>query len=334
MIKGLKHYKNSNNPLLKQADLFTQRLLMDFALKKGDLSSKTKRPLTSVDSINLHKMSTLSVIIITKNEQAHIGDCIQSVAGIADEIIVLDSQSTDQTQEIAKSLGAKVDTTTDWQGFGVQKNRALALATSDWVLSLDADERVTPELAQEIESVVHKRIDSEHQNSRDNYFYINRQSFYCGRRIKHSGWQDDQILRLFKRGAASFTNDRVHERIIKISSGQFDPLTQQAPSEPSANRHKSVLKGVLTHYSFTDFDQVLVKINRYSSLWAEQQADGGRTATPFKAAVHGLSAFVKTYIFKFGFLDGSHGFALAVSNAEGAYYKYLKLWHLNATKPL
>ena len=334
MIKGLKHYKNSNNPLLKRADLFTHRLWIDFALKKGGLILQNQSTPSSIDSINLHKMSTLSVIIITKNEQAHIGECIQSVSGIADEIIVLDSQSTDQTPEIAKSLGAKVNTTTDWQGFGVQKNRALALATSQWVLSLDADERVTPELAQEIESVVHNRADAAHQNASDNYFYINRQSFYCGRLIKHSGWQDDQILRLFKRGTASFTNDRVHERIIKISTDHIDPHSLQAPREPTASTHKSVLKGVLTHYSFSDFDQVLVKVNRYSSLWAEQQADAGRTATPFKAALHGLSAFVKTYIFKLGFLDGSHGFALAVSNAEGAYYKYLKLWHLNNPKPL
>jgi len=334
VIKGLKHYKNSNNPLLKRADLFTHRLWIDFALKKGGLILQNQSALSSIDPINLHKMSTLSVIIITKNEQAHIGECIQSVSGIADEIIVLDSQSTDQTPEIAKSLGAKVNTTTDWQGFGVQKNRALALATSQWVFSLDADERVTPELAQEIESVVHNRVDAAHQNASDNYFYINRQSFYCGRLIKHSGWQDDQILRLFKRGTASFTNDRVHERIIKISTDHIDPHSLQAPREPTASTHKSVLKGVLTHYSFSDFDQVLVKVNRYSSLWAEQQADAGRTATPFKAALHGLSAFVKTYIFKLGFLDGSHGFALAVSNAEGAYYKYLKLWHLNNPKPL
>jgi len=264
-------------------------------------------------------MATLSVIIITKNEQSHIENCIKSVVGLADEIIVVDSQSTDRTAEIARSMGAKVSITTDWQGFGIQKNRALALSTSEWVLSLDADERVTPELALEIKSV----LEGKTGDPRETCYLINRQSWYCGRLIKHSGWQEDKILRLFKRGAAEFTNDKVHERIIR---------TQHASNSDTAFKEGRVLNGLMLHYSFSDFDQVLLKVNRYSSLWAEQQALQGRRSTPLKALVHGISAFCKAYIFKCGFLDGAHGLALALSNAEGAYYKYLKLWHLNWTK--
>ena len=119
-------------------------------------------------------MPTLSVIIITKNEQTHIRDCIESVSRVADEIIVLDSLSTDQTAQIADSLGAKVSISDDWQGFGIQKNRALALAKSDWILSIDADERVTPELANEIESLLKSE-------PRGTCFYLSRKSWYCGR---------------------------------------------------------------------------------------------------------------------------------------------------------
>jgi glycosyltransferase involved in cell wall biosynthesis len=194
-------------------------------------------------------MATLSVIIITKNEQSHIENCIKSVVGLADEIIVVDSQSTDRTAEIARSMGAKVSITTDWQGFGIQKNRALALSTSEWVLSLDADERVTPELALEIKSV----LEGKTGDPRETCYLINRQSWYCGRLIKHSGWQEDKILRLFKRGAAEFTNDKVHERIIR---------TQHASNSAPAFKEGRVLNGLMLHYSFSDFDQVLLKVNR------------------------------------------------------------------------
>jgi glycosyltransferase involved in cell wall biosynthesis len=289
-------------------------------------------------------MTTLSVIIIAKNEQTHIGDCIRSVLPFSDEIIVLDSDSSDQTCQIAQALGAKVFASPDWQGFGIQKNRALALATCDWILSLDADERVTPELAEDIKYVVRSNpVDSAQVPQRSefvstNAYFLERQSWYCGRLIQHSGWQEDQVLRLFRRGTAHFTNDLVHERVVQIPSdlaAPGNPLSEPQTRAPQLNKAQAqsppagLLKGVLLHYSFNNFDQVLVKVNRYSSLWAEQKAQTGASSSPLKAAVHGLSAFCKTYFFKAGFLDGAHGFALAVSNAEGAYYKYLKLWHLN-----
>ena len=283
-------------------------------------------------------MTTLSVIIITKNEELHIKDCILSVAQIANEVIVYDSKSTDQTTQIAKALGAKVEVSSDWKGFGIQKNRALAMATSDWVLALDADERVSEELAMSIQAVLQA-------NGQETCFYLNRESWYCGRLIKHSGWQEDKILRLFKRGFAKFTEDRVHERIVQVHlSADPKSSSHTLSTHPNSHTHThthtqnhpssipstgSLLRGTLEHYSFADFDEVLEKVNRYSSLWAEQRFALGETSSPLKAAVHGIAAFCKTLLFKGGFLDGAHGFALAISNAEGAYYKYLKLWHLN-----
>lgn len=285
-------------------------------------------------------MSSLSVIIITKNEALRIAECIQSVASIADEIIVLDSQSSDQTVHIASSLGAKVKESEEWAGFGVQKNRALALAQCDWVLSIDADERLSPELASAVARVVKL-------NSSQTHYFIHRQSWYCGRLIKYSGWQGDTILRLFRRGAASFTPDLVHERLIPTQS--FDQAFTVKSDSPSPARSyepalgaplpefkpspANTLEGTLLHYSFTDFEQVLGKVNNYSTLWATQQAKLGRKSSPAQALLHAVAAFVKTYIFKRGFLDGPQGLALAVSNAEGAYYKYLKLWHLSGVEP-
>jgi len=254
-------------------------------------------------------MPTLSVVIITKNEESHIEDCIKSVQECAHEIIVVDSSSTDRTAEIAQALGAKVTITSDWQGFGIQKNKALSLATCDWVLSLDADERLSKELTLEIQKLLSSTPPSPS-------YLIERRSWYCGKLIKYSGWQNDKILRLFKRGFATFTNNPVHERLELLT-----------PSKPLQ------LKGILDHYSFEDYDQVLEKINRYSTLWAHSQHSSGRKSSPAKALVHAISAFLKTYFFKLGFIDGFHGLTLAISNAEGAYYKYIKLWHLGLTKP-
>src|SRR5690554_5647688 len=147
---------------------------------------------------------SLSVIIITKNEAHNIGDCLDSVA-FADECIVVDSGSTDDTCAIARAKGARVVQTDDWPGFGPQKNRALDLATKTWVLSLDADERVTPELAREIQTSIH-------DSALDGY-RIARLSNFCGRWIRHSGWWPDYVLRLIRRGKGRFTDSLVHESI-------------------------------------------------------------------------------------------------------------------------
>lgn len=240
----------------------------------------------------------ISAVIITRNEEAMIGDCLASVAW-ADEIIVLDSGSIDRTVEIATAHGARVAEGGDWPGFGPQKNRAIALATGDWILSLDADERVTPELRDEILAAV---VADRGMAALE----MPRLSSYCGRFMRHGGWWPDHVTRLFQRGRARFSDDLVHERLIV--DGKIGRLRNH-----------------LLHLAFENLEEVLEKVNRYSTSGAEMAWNRGRTGTFSGAVLRGLWAFARTYFLKAGFLDGREGFMLAVSNAEGTYYRYLKL---------
>ena len=247
-------------------------------------------------------MPTLSVILITRNEEANLADCLASLEGIAQQIVVVDTNSSDRTLDIAKSYGAVIAQPQDWPGFGPQKNRALDLATGEWVLSLDADERLTPALKSEIVTAIH-------HSAHVDCFAIPRLSWYCGRFIRHSGWNPDYVDRLFKRGSARFSDDLVHERLI--TSGQV-----------------AKLENPMLHYSFMNYSQVLQKIDRYSTASAEQAFAKGKTSSPLKAVLHGAWSFFRTYFLQAGFLDGPQGFTLAMSNAQGTYYRYVKLWHL------
>lgn len=247
-----------------------------------------------------HPLPSLSVTVITKNEAHNIEACLRSVA-FADEIIILDSGSTDNTVQLARSFGAKVSTSADWQGFGVQKNRALALASSDWVLSIDADERVPAELQVEILCAL--------EAPTFDVYSFPRLSSYCGQYMHHSGWHPDRVTRLFRRHCAVFSDDLVHEKII--TSGAAGKLCS-----------------ALLHESFKDLESVLDKTNRYSTAGAQSLLKKGKTASISKALGHGLWAFVRTYFLRLGFLDGRMGLVLAISNAEGTYYRYLKLWLL------
>ncbi len=238
--------------------------------------------------------------MITQNEAHNIESCLRSVR-FADQVVVLDSGSTDATLQIARSMGAEVSTSPDWQGFGIQKNRALALAKSDWVLSLDADERVTPELQAEILATL--------EAPAFDVYSFPRLSSYCGQYMRHSGWYPDRVTRLFRRHAARFSDDLVHEKIITSSRvGQ--------------------LRSPLLHESFRSFEAVLDKANRYSTAGAQNLLNKGRAGSVGKALGHGLWAFIRTYFLRRGFLDGRMGLVLAISNAEGTYYRYLKLWLL------
>ncbi len=244
---------------------------------------------------------TLSVIIISKNESRNIGPCLDSVA-FADEIIVLDSGSTDDTCSIARAKGARVSQTADWPGFGPQKNRALDLATQEWVLSIDADERVTPELAQAIRD--------ELQNPRAQAYKIARLSNFCGRWIRHSGWWPDHVLRLFKRGTARFLDAAVHESV---------------QSEHPA----VVLGGHFLHYPYVDMESLIAKVNRYSTDAAAMMHSRGKKTSALGAAGRGAWTFVRIYILRRGFLDGKEGFILAVTAAAGNFFRYSKLLLLN-----
>ncbi len=240
----------------------------------------------------------LTLTIITKNEEACIRRCIESVP-FADEVIVVDSGSTDRTVAICRALGARVVVTDDYPGYGPQKNRALDLAGGDWILSLDADEWLTPELQTEIPRLIADATGAAGYRMR-------RRSSFCGRAMRHSGWWPDWVVRLVRRGKGRFSDALVHER-----------LNVDGPVGDA--------RGVLMHEAFTELEDVLGKMNHYSSAGAEALARRGRAGSIVRAVAHGLWTFLRTYLFRAGFLDGREGFLLAVSNAEGTYYKYVKL---------
>ena len=238
----------------------------------------------------------VSVIVITRDEEHTLADCLESVRW-ADEIVVLDCGSTDRTVEIARIFTGKVFET-DWPGFGIQKNRALSHARCDWVLSLDADERVTPDLAEEIRGRL--------PHSEANGFVIPFQSSYLGRTMRHGDWRNEKHLRLFRRKAGRFSDDPVHERLIV--DGEI-----------------STFANPIVHHSFASLEEVLDKVNRYSTAGAERRFASGKRSSLFKALSHASWTFFSGYLLKAGFLDGREGFLLAVSNAEGSFYSYMKL---------
>ena len=242
----------------------------------------------------------LSAVLITRDAQAHLRECLASLS-FCDEIVVLDSGSRDATLELAREFGARVHETADWPGFGAQKNRAAALARGDWILSIDADEVVTPELRAEIQVVLAAPTATA--------YALPRRSSFCGHWMRHGGWWPDYVTRLFRAGRARFSDDRVHERLI------VDGTIAR-------------LRAPLLHYTYDTLEQALDKLNRYSTLGAEQAHARGRRATPLTAVLRGAWAFFRTYVLQRGFLDGRAGLMLASYNAHGTYYRYLKLWLL------
>jgi len=241
---------------------------------------------------------SLSVALITHNERSNIAACLESVS-FADEWIVVDSGSTDGTVEIARSMGATVIETKEWPGFGRQKNRALSHATGEWILSIDADERVTPELKQ---SILAATSSGETSLAYD----FQRLSRFCGQWMRHGDWYPDRVTRLFRKGQGRFTDDHVHERL------QVDVATR-------------CLKGHLLHETMPTLDDALAKMNRYSSGRALDKVQAGHSGSLSAALLHGVWAFVRSYFIRRGFLDGRLGLVLALYIAEGTYYRYLKM---------
>ena len=242
-------------------------------------------------------MPLLSAIVITRNEAANIGECLDSLA-FCDERIVVDCGSTDGTVEIARGKGARVEFH-EWRGFGAQKSYALSLATGTWVLSIDADERVTPELAAAIKAAI--------ATGDADAWEFPRLSSFCGRQMRHSGWYPDYVLRLFRRGKARFDDVIVHERVI--CAGVVKRL--QPP---------------LIHHPVARLEDALSRMDRYSTASAEAIVVKGRKVSFMTGIGHGLYSFLRTYFLRAGFLDGAEGFLLAVANAEGSYYRYMKAW--------
>ena len=239
---------------------------------------------------------TISAIIITKNEEQRINACLMSLDWV-DEIVVVDSGSTDRTREICSQNSKVVFHELPWEGFGIQKNRALERASGDWVFSIDADEIVPPELAAEIRGTI--------RNASCDGYTAKRKNFYRNQWIRHSGWWPDEILRLFRRERGRFNDRLVHESV-------------ELTGRPGQ------LAGCIEHYSFTSVGDFIRKADSYSSPGARVMFDRGKTTSPFKALVRGTATFLKTYILKRGFLDGSAGILIAVSNAAGVFYRHMK----------
>ena len=236
---------------------------------------------------------TLSVIIISKNEAHDIEDCLRSVA-FADEVIVVDSESTDDTCEIARRHTPHVHTV-PWQGFGPQKNHALELATGDWVLSLDCDERISERLQHSIVTAI------THTSAVG--FKLPFRTSYCGRFIRFGDWGHERKLRLFRRDAGRFDDAIVHENII--ITGTIDTL-----------------KGHVLHHSVRSREELRTKGAQYAALGAEAAFEAGRTATMFTAWARGGYAFIRGYFLKGGMLDGWRGLDLASTLARMTYRKY------------
>jgi glycosyltransferase involved in cell wall biosynthesis len=239
----------------------------------------------------------LSVIIITKNEQDNIEDCLESVKW-AEEIIIVDSGSTDKTEAICRKFTDNFYVK-DWPGFGIQKQRSLELASREWVLSIDADERVTPELKSEI-------IDKITQNSNIGGYLIPRLSNYLGKDIYHAGWYPDYTLRLVKRKEVYFTRDIVHEKMIV--DGRVQKLSNH-----------------FTHYPYNSISHHIQKLNDYSSLSAEKMFSKGKNVSWLMVFLKALFGFIRAYIFRGGFLDGWQGLVVSISTGASVYLKYLKL---------
>lgn len=243
-------------------------------------------------------MSSISVFIVTYNEEKNIEEALKTVA-FADEIIIVDSYSSDATVEICRKYTDKIYLNS-WEGCGLQKKLALEKASSEWVLILDADERVSKELQIEIQNVLHNTI--------NNYsgFIIPFQTFYLDKAIKYGDWYKEKHLRLFKRTEGEIIPNYVHFG-LKVT-GIIGKL-----------------HGIITHHSFPNMETVLKKTNFYSTLGAKDKLKSGQSSGILKAILHGLFTFIRGYILRLGFLDGKYGFMLAVSNAESSYYKYVKL---------
>ena len=257
---------------------------------------------------------TLSVVIITYNEEANLPRTLESVISLVaegqGEIIIVDSGSTDRTVEIAKSYSAKIFIE-EWKGYAAQKNFAIAKASGDWILSLDADEELSVELTRELAN-----FDPAAQ-AEARGFYVPRRNYFLGRWIKHGGFWPDPKLRLFQKGTAEFEDRLVHED-AKLMQG--------------TSRH---LRSALIHHSYPTLSDYIDHMNRYSSLGARMAADNGhRRFSVIDVAVRPAATFLYNYIFRLGFLDGREGLLLHLYHAVYVSWKYAKAWELSKHKDL
>jgi glycosyltransferase involved in cell wall biosynthesis len=247
-------------------------------------------------------MNRLSVVIITFNEAANIGRCIDSVKAVADEVIVLDSFSTDETVNIAVQKGAQIYQQT-FTGYFQQKNRAFQLASNNLVLSIDADEALSEDLALSIAAAK--------QNDNDQAFSMNRCNIYCGHHIRHGLWYPDRKLRLFDKRMGYCGGMNPHDRIILNHSATVIHL-----------------KGDLMHYTYRSFKEYLIRNEEVSTVAAQSLFDSGKKAHWSKIVLSPLWAFINGYFLRLGFLDGRDGLIIAAQTTHQCYRKYCKLKQL------
>lgn len=243
----------------------------------------------------------LSIVLIVKNEADSIAECLEPL-GWADEIVILDSGSNDATVEIARHYTDNVFVDADWQGYGIQRQRAQAKASGDWVLMLDADERFTPELVESIQLAIKA-------DDRNKVYALPRLSYCFGSFIHHCGWYPDYVTRLYAREKAAYNDVRVHEKL----------------SYPEAMTCIK-LKGDLLHYTYNNIEHYLVKSAKYADEWAAQRMIKGKSASLFQGILHGTGCFVRMYLLRAGFLDGRQGFLLSLLSAHSTFVKYAALW--------
>jgi len=245
--------------------------------------------------------ATLAVCVITLDEEDRIGECLDSVAW-ADELIVVDAGSTDRTAAVARAKGARV-VVREWPGYAAQKNFALGQAASDWVLSVDADERVSPELAAEIRGLLAAPPEGIAGCS------VPRRTWYLDRWIRHGGWYPDRKVRLVRRGRGRWEGSRVHERLVA-----------EGPTRE--------LRGDLLHYTYRDIADHLRRMDRFTTEAAQELAAGRRRSALFGMLVHPPAKFLKMYLLRAGFLDGVPGLIVAALGGYYVFLKYAKLWEL------
>lgn len=246
--------------------------------------------------------ATVSAVLIVKNEVHVLEPCLESLVQWVDEIVVLDSGSTDGTLELAARYGAKVHIREDWEGYGIQRQRAQSLATGDYILAIDADERISPELRQSIEVIL--------AHPDDNKLYqVVRHNSFLDKTPFHNGWRREKIIRLYARDKFAFNSRLVHESVDPNGA----PVT--------------TLRGALVHDACRDYEYYLEKHLAYAHSWARGQAAKGRRGSIVAAILHGMHLFFRLFFLQGGFLDGRHGFLFAVHMGQYSFNKYAALWH-------
>lgn len=251
-------------------------------------------------------MSSISAILITRNEEHNIEECLSSVSWV-NEIVVVDAGSSDTTVAKAKEFTKKIFVR-PWEGYGAAKNFALSQASSEWILWLDADERVSEALKEEIQKVL-----TLHE-SKTVAYSVPRKANFLGRWILHCGWYPGRVTRLFRREHGRFTESRVHER-LEIQ-GQEGELTSD-----------------LLHYTDPSLSRYFEKFNKYTSLAAEELVDEGRRFSFSQITLRPVWTFIRMYFFKLGFLDGLQGFVLCILSSCYVFTKYAKLWERRIRNP-